>query len=375
MGATSADPAAVTEPLDRAMLAGLRGRGGRGDRGVRGATTTRRALDATERFFWTFCDDYVELVKERAYGAQGDAAAASAQAALALALSVQLRLFAPVLPYVTEEVWSWWQAGSVHRAAWPAVGRARRRRPTAARSTCCRRVGAALAAVRGAKTAAKVSMRTEVGPRLADRAGRAGPAAAHGRGRPARRRPDLRAGAGRRRRRADPRPDRAHPGLTPDAGARRSPRGPADWHCRPEVDGRTRPTPGRRGELKRSVAPTTAGGSTVDCQVSGRFRARPRRRRPMLIALTPTVLSFVGLVVLLGRRARERDRMIRRDPLTGLGNRVHLAETFDRWLRDLGSPAPAARRPHARPGHAAGRPGRLQGRQRHARATPPATSC
>ncbi len=148
----------VSEPLDIDMLAEL---------GVVIDTATKafedydhaKALETAEQFFWTFCDDYLELVKERAYGAATPQAQASAVTALRTAIDVLLRLFAPFIPFATEEVWSWTHEGSVHTAPWPTVADLG---VNAAPTGLLGAASEALVSIRRAKTDAKASQKTDV---------------------------------------------------------------------------------------------------------------------------------------------------------------------------------------------------------------------
>ena len=189
---TSERRGAVTEPVDRDLLAGLAVL-------VEEATADferydyARALKITEEFFWRFCDDYLELVKDRAYG--DGPAADSARTTLRTAVGVLLRLFAPFLPYACEEAWSWgrppagpvpgFDTASVHRATWPTsvelrdqvgadfLGATELSDPPAV--SVLKVAAEVLGQIRKAKSDAKRSVRAEVarvkvvdtGPRLA----------------------------------------------------------------------------------------------------------------------------------------------------------------------------------------------------------------
>jgi valyl-tRNA synthetase len=154
--------AEITEALDRAMLAALAGVVEEATAGFE-SYEPARALEAAEGCFWIFCDHYLELVKARAYGEAGLPGQASAVAALRLSLDTLVRLFAPVLPFVTEEVWSWWRDGSVHLSPWPEAGPLRAaigvEHPSPLALDAAIEV---LTEVRRAKTAARRSLRTPV---------------------------------------------------------------------------------------------------------------------------------------------------------------------------------------------------------------------
>ena len=156
-----ADDVVPTEAIDVAMLHRLAGV-------VDEATKAfeefdyARVLERTEEFFWWFCDDYVELVKTRGYLSHTEDGAMSARAALRRALSTLQRLLAPLLPFVTEEVWSWWQSGSVHQSQWPTTSGLTQGLASGPNDELLDAICGAIGVIRRAKTEAKVSQRAVV---------------------------------------------------------------------------------------------------------------------------------------------------------------------------------------------------------------------
>lgn len=156
------DPNLLTQPLDQAVVSRLQ-------QVITQATEAfiaydhTRALEVTESFFWTFCDDYLEMVKERAYNRDGlypEEESQSARTALGLVVDAVIRLLAPFLPFVTEEVWSWYRPGSVHVAPWPKANQYGEL--GAETATLLDAASAALTVLRRVKSDAKVSPRTPI---------------------------------------------------------------------------------------------------------------------------------------------------------------------------------------------------------------------
>jgi valyl-tRNA synthetase len=157
----ASDKVEVTQAIDKAMLATLA-------EVVAGATKAfesydhTKALELTESFFWNFTDDYLELVKERAYGQNTDPVAqASAVSALRIALLALTKLLAPFIPFATEEAWSWWQEGSVHRSSWP-VSDELSSYTGSQNSGLLSLASQALIGIRKAKSDEKLSMKAEI---------------------------------------------------------------------------------------------------------------------------------------------------------------------------------------------------------------------
>jgi valyl-tRNA synthetase len=158
-------PEHISEPLDLAFVERLRKVIEQSTRAFE-AFDYATALQVAEESFWQFTDHYLELVKLRSYAEEDTPGRRSALAALGLGMNVYLRLLAPFIPYVTEEVWSWSFAGegrerSVHTSPWPTVGEFE----VVSRPEHEDTLEAAIevmTAIRGAKTLAQKSLRWPV---------------------------------------------------------------------------------------------------------------------------------------------------------------------------------------------------------------------
>jgi valyl-tRNA synthetase len=116
--------ATISGEVDRSFLYLLKEIAERADKFL-ASCAFGRALREVERFFWNlFTDSYIELVKRRSRGSGTTTEQYSAVNALRMGLDIILRLLAPYLPFISEELWSrvtWREerARSIHLAGWP----------------------------------------------------------------------------------------------------------------------------------------------------------------------------------------------------------------------------------------------------------------
>jgi valyl-tRNA synthetase len=158
-------PEQISTPLDIAFVDRMRDVISQATRTL-DAFDYAAALQVVEEAFWSFCDNYLELVKLRSYADEDSPGRRSALASLAWGLRTFLRLLAPYLPYVTEEVWSWRFAGegperSVHTTSWPVIDEVASVAKPPAHGTFEAAVEV-LAKIRRAKTTAQKSLRWPV---------------------------------------------------------------------------------------------------------------------------------------------------------------------------------------------------------------------
>ena len=120
-------PDAVTEEIDRAVIAELRPMIQRATDAFE-AFDYAQALSLVEDFFWgTFCDNYLEIAKPRTYDEELTPGRLSAAATLRIVHRALVRMFAPYLPYLCDEIWHWaysdddGMANNVHKSPWPTV--------------------------------------------------------------------------------------------------------------------------------------------------------------------------------------------------------------------------------------------------------------
>jgi len=124
-----------------------------------------RIKQEVDKFFWkTICDNYLEIVKDRLYNpdSRGKEARKSGQHTLYLLLLNTLKLFAPIMPFITEELYQVYfkqheGAKSIHVSSWPVAEET---------DDSLKLVGEtvlyAVDAARKAKTEKQVSLRTPI---------------------------------------------------------------------------------------------------------------------------------------------------------------------------------------------------------------------